>query len=93
MGEVPDFDDLPRVRPLSTSGGGGGGAKPGRPPKGGVEDLVFTQKADGSRRMDYSYQGENYYIRYKPTGTANCYDYITRTVTNDGQVIEGEYCR
>jgi len=93
MGEVPDFDDLPRVRPLSTSGGGGGGAKPGRPPKGGVEDLVFTQTADGSRSMDYSYQGENYYIRYKPTGTANCYDYITRTVTNDGQVIEGEYCR
>lgn len=91
MGEVPDFDDLPRVRPLSATGGRG--AEAGRPPAGGVEDLVFTQKADGSRSMDYSYQGEDYYIRYEPADAANCYDYITKTVTNDGEVIEGEYCR
>lgn len=91
MGVVPDFDDLPRVRPLSAAGGGG--AKAGRPPAGGVEDLVFTQNADGSRSMDYSFQGEEYYIRYEPADKGNCYDYITKTVTNDGDVIEGEYCR
>lgn len=91
MGESPDFDDLPRVRPLSATGGGG--AEAGRPPAGGVENLVFTQEADGSRSMDYSYQGEDYYIRYEPADTANCYDYVTKTVTNDGEVIEAEYCR
>ena len=43
--------------------------------------------------MDYSYQGEDYYIRYKPADAENCYDYTTKTVTNDGDVVEGKFCR
>ncbi|MEM8658027.1 MAG: YHYH protein, partial [Pseudomonadota bacterium] len=50
MGAVPDFDQLPRVRPLVALDGSG--AAPGRPPRGGVDDLVFTQSADGRRSMD-----------------------------------------
>lgn len=91
MGAVADFDRLPRVRPLSAVSGGG--AEPGRPPRGGVENLVFTQNADGSRSMDYSYEGQDYYIRYAPSGSPDCYDYSTSTVTNDGAVMEGEFCR
>jgi len=49
MGEVPEFENLPRVRPLSVATGGG--AAPGKPPKGGVENLVFTQDAQGNRDM------------------------------------------
>ncbi|MEJ6509150.1 MAG: YHYH protein [Octadecabacter sp.] len=51
MGAVANFDDLPRVRPLSAAGGGRG-PDAGRPPRGGVDNLVFTQNADGSRSMD-----------------------------------------
>jgi hypothetical protein len=91
MGELPNFNELPRVRPLLAASGGG--AQPGCSPQGGVQDLVFTQSADGSRSMDYSYQGEDYYIRYGPTAAENCYDYTTKTVTNDGDVMEGEFCR
>ncbi|MCK0118996.1 YHYH protein [Loktanella sp. F6476L] len=91
MGVVADFDRLPRVRPLTATAGGG--AEPGRPPRGGVEDLVFTQNDDGSRSMDYTYQGQDYYIRYAPSDQANCYDYTTATVTNAGQVMQGEFCR
>lgn len=91
MGTVSDFHRLPRVRPLSAAAGGG--AEPGRPPRGGVEDLVFTQAANGSRSMDYRYQGQDYYIRYAPSGTPDCYDYITSTVTNGGDVMQGEFCR
>ncbi|MEM7719065.1 MAG: YHYH protein [Pseudomonadota bacterium] len=91
MGAVEDFDQLPRVRPLTAVGGGE--AEPGRPPQGGVENLVFTQNADGSRSMDYSYKGQDYYIRYAPSGTKNCYDYTTSTVTNGGEVVSREFCR
>lgn len=91
MGIVTDFNQLPRVRPLSSANGGG--ATPGRPPRGGVENLVFTETPDGSRSMDYSYEGEDYYIRYKPSDNPNCYDYTTQMVTNDGDVQTGEYCR
>lgn len=91
MGIVTDFDRLPRVRPLSSTNGGG--ATPGRPPQGGVENLVFTQNPDGSRSMDYSYEGEDYYIRYTPSSNPNCYDFTTQTVTNGGEVQIGEYCR
>lgn len=91
MGEVVDFDRLPRVPPLSVVDGGG--AAPGRPPQGGVQDLVFTENTDGSRSMDYSFRGEDYYIRYTPSAKAGCYDFSTRTVTNGGQVHTGEYCR
>ncbi len=91
MGNVADFDRLPRVRPLTAATGGG--AEPGSPPPGGVEDLVFTQNADGSRSMDYGYQGQGYYIRYAPSGTPDCYDFLTSTVTNGGEIMEGEFCR
>ncbi|MEL6569655.1 MAG: YHYH protein [Pseudomonadota bacterium] len=91
MGEVADFDRLPRVRPLQAEGGGG--AEPGRPPRGGVENLVFTQSEDGSRSMDYSYRGADYFIRYTPADTEGCYNFMTRTVTNGGEVREMELCR
>ena len=91
MGTVADFDRLPRVRPLSAASGGG--AEPGRPPRGGVQNLVFTQNADGSRSMDYAYEGQDYFIRYAPSDRQGCYDYATRTVTNGGALVEGEYCR
>ena len=91
MGVVTDFDRLPRVPPLTASDGRG--AAPGRPPQGGVENLVFTENPDGSRSMDYRYQGEDHYIRYTPSDTPGCYDFTTRTVTNGGAVQSGEYCR
>ena len=43
--------------------------------------------------MDYSYEGEDRYIRYAPSGMPGCYDFTTRTVTNGGEVQAGEYCR
>ncbi|MBT0957363.1 YHYH protein [Alphaproteobacteria bacterium KMM 3653] len=91
MGEVADFDRLPRVRPLEAADGGG--AAPGEPPRGGVEDLVFTEDALGNRSMDYTYQGEGYFIRYAPAAQEGCFDYTTRTVTNGGAVQVGTYCR
>ncbi|ERP96671.1 hypothetical protein Q669_27835 [Labrenzia sp. C1B10] len=91
MGQVADFDRLPRVGPLKAASGAG--TQPGRPPRGGVEDLVFTEKDDGSRSMDYTYRGESYYIRYAPSETPGCYDFTTRTVTNGGKEMTGEFCR
>jgi hypothetical protein len=91
MGVVADFDQLPRVRPLEAAQGGG--AVPGRPPQGGVEDLVFTQHAEGERSMDYTYLGDDYYIRYVPSDTPGCYVYTTQTVTNGGETHTGTYCR
>ncbi|MBU2993234.1 YHYH protein [Octadecabacter sp. 1_MG-2023] len=92
MGEVASLRDLPRTAPL-TLASGGGGIEPGRPPRGGVEDLIFTQLPDGTRSMDYTYEGEAYYMRYSPSETAGCYNFETRTVTNDGALVSEEYCR
>lgn len=91
MGVVEDFDRLPRVRPLQAKTGGS--AEPGKPPRGGVENLVFTQDPDGSRSMDYAYEGTEYYIRYAPSESPSCYNYTTSTVTNGGEIKTGEYCR
>lgn len=91
MGIVADFDHLPRVSPLVAANGGV--AAPGMPPKGGVQNLVFSERPDGSRSMDYTYKGEEYYIRYTPSGTPGCYNFSTRTVTNEGNELTGEYCR
>ncbi|WP_417256978.1 YHYH protein [Celeribacter halophilus] len=92
MGEVEDLRDLPRTAPL-VDAATGQGTEPGRPPAGGVENLIFTQEEDGSRSMDYSYQGEDYYIRYSPSDTENCYNFETKTVTNGGEIKTGEFCR
>ncbi|SDB43888.1 YHYH protein [Bauldia litoralis] len=92
MGEVADFRSLPRVAPLRGADAGPG-PTPGVPPRGGVQDLVFTESDDGERRMDYTYEGEAYYIHYRPSDRPDCYDFETRTVTNGGAVQTGEYCR
>ena len=92
MGVVADFDGLPRVRPLSPAEGGRG-PEPGRPPRGGVEDLVFTENEDGVRTMTYRYEGTDYFTSYAPSETENCYDFRTRTVTRNGELFEQELCR
>ena len=92
MGGVANMEQLPRVAPL-TPAVGGRGMEPGRPPRVGVDGLTFTQDASGLRSMDYSYEGEAYYMRYTPSQTPNCYTYETRTVTNGGDIATGEYCR
>lgn len=92
MGVVANMRELPRISPLVPKSGGPG-LDPGVPPRGGVENLVFSEDESGQRSMDYTYQGEAYYIRYKPGETAGCYTFETRTVTNDGEPITGEYCR
>lgn len=96
MGEVADMQALPRVAPLKASGGGwfsSSGKSAGVPPRGGVENLTFTQDADGKRSMNYTYQGEAYYMRYAPAETSDCYIFETRTITDGGSVETGEYCR
>ena len=93
MGEVADMRDLPRVPPLS-DGAGGRGAEAGRPPAGGVDDLVFTQDANsGLRSLTYSYRGEDYYINYTPSDNPDCYNFDTKTVTNNGEIYTNELCR
>lgn len=92
MGEVEDLRDLPRTAPL-TNEATGRGTEPGRPPAGGVENLIFTQEEDGRRSMDYSYKGDDYYIRYRPSDTEDCYLFETKTVTNGGKIRTGEFCR
>ncbi|MDP5220910.1 YHYH protein [Ruegeria sp. 2205SS24-7] len=91
IGQVAEFDRLPRVLPLQDAAGRA--VSPGRPPRGGVDKLVFTQNEDGSRSMDYAYRGESYYIRYAPSHDPGCYDFTTRTVTNGGEVVSGKFCR
>lgn len=94
MGQVADFKNLPRVSPLkSNTWLPWGGKTAGRPPRGGVENLTFTTAADGKRSMDYTYQGESYYIRYAPASTPHCYTFETRTITDGGSIETGEYCR
>lgn len=92
MGEVADIRDLPRVPPLRASSRGGD-MEPGKPPRGGVENLVFTEQAGGQRTMTYSYQGDDYYMNYAPSETENCYNVETRRITDDGEVFAGELCR
>lgn len=92
MGDIASASSLPRVAPLSPAAKGGG-REAGRPPKGGVQNLIFTQDASGTRSMDYTHQGEAYYMRYTPTGQADCYAFETRTVTDSGTIKTGEYCR
>ena len=91
VGEV-DTSKLPRVSPLS------GDTQKIRadlkPPSGGVENLIHTVSKDGSRTMSYSYQGEEYFTTYKPsTKGENCYDFTQKTISNDGKLQTGTFCR
>lgn len=93
-GQTAEMRDLPRVPPLRPSGrDGGSGLSSGTPPRGGVENLVFTQDESGLRSMTYSYQGAAYFINYTPSATVGCYDFETRRVTDGGAVFTGELCR
>lgn len=92
MGAVPDIRDLPRTPPLRAAEGSDEKTL-GRPPRGGVEGLTFTEDENGKRSMDYTYEGEAYYMRYKPAEKSNCYLFETKTVTDDGAIKTGEYCR
>ena len=93
MGEVANMNELPRVRPLSNAAGGRG-PEAGRPPRGGVENLVFIQDEDtGLRSLTYSYRGDDYYINYTPSDSPDCYNFQTKTITNNGDVYTNELCR
>ncbi len=91
MGDVPNFNQLLRVRPLSAKNGQD--VEPGRPPQGGVEDLFYNEGTNGHRHMEYTYQGESYFIHYAPSDEDGCYSFETKTVTNSGVVHNGTYCR
>lgn len=86
-----DLTTVPRVRPLSRQGGGGGRPS-GRPPTGGVQDLVHRVDADGLHALEYNYSGQAYYIRYRPRPDG-CFDFETSTVTANGVVDTNVYCR
>lgn len=90
-GEVASFRDLPRISPLKATRGTG--RANGKPPRDGVQTLVFTEYESGTRSLDYAYQGQAYYIRYKPAEDANCYLFESRTIASRGVVETGEYCR
>ncbi len=92
MGEVDSVHDLPRVPPLKSIAGGPG-APNGKPPRGGVEDLTFTDDGNGTRRMEYRYRNEDYFIEYSDTERNGCYSFKSRTVTNEGVISSGVYCR
>ncbi|MEL6298846.1 MAG: YHYH protein [Pseudomonadota bacterium] len=92
MGEIPGERRLPRVPPLRAAGGGGA-RQGGRPMPGGVQGLTFKKNARGGRVMEYTRDGEAYYIRYRPSGKPHCYQFETRTIVGNGVVQTGEYCR
>jgi len=89
VGKV-DTSILPRVAPLN-------GAKARadlKPPKEGVENLKHRVSEDGTRKLNYSYKGEEYYTHFKPSNIkANCYDFEQKTISNNGAVEKGTYCR
>lgn len=81
FGEVGDLTLLPRI----------GTSRPsGRPVS--VENLRYTEEEDGLRNMTYDYRGEEYYIRYRAVDKENCYFFESKTITNNGQLEEGEHC-
>ncbi len=80
-----DESILPRVSPMN-------GRTTGTPPSGGVTNLSFSENA-GVVRMDYTYSGTSYYLQYTASSTANCYQFETKTVSDGGSVVTGEFCR
>lgn len=93
MGKVDNIDRLPKVIPPHEKGKPGTEKEPGFPPHDGVEDLTFTTLDNGVKSLNYTYQGESYYIRYKESDTLNCFHFTEKTVTRNGVLHEGEYCR
>jgi YHYH protein len=87
-----DMAKAPRVSPLQKLGGGGG-RPPGQKAPGGVQNLKLVEAADGTRTMSYTHQGTNYSIAYKPSSTANCWDFTDKSYTTGGVVKTGTYCR
>jgi len=85
VGEV-DLQILQRVSPMQ-------GRPTGTPPQGGVENLVYEELSDDTRRMSYYYQGDEYYTSYKPSSNPNCYDFELKMVTTGGKVQREEFCR
>ncbi|MGF1697786.1 YHYH protein [Vibrio lamellibrachiae] len=89
VGEV-DTGILPRVAPLR----GANARSDLKPPKDGVMNLKHIELEDGTRSMTYLYQGVEYYSRYKPSSSKdNCYDFEQKTISNNGKVESGTYCR
>ncbi|WP_299879038.1 YHYH protein [uncultured Cocleimonas sp.] len=89
VGKV-DTSILPRVAPLK----GAAARADLRPPREGVENLKHVKKEDGTRTLNYTYKGTEYYTRFKPSESkANCYDFEQKTISNNGAVESGTYCR
>lgn len=59
----------------------------------GVTGLTFTEQSDGWRVMNYTHQGNNYYIKYKAASKTGCYTFVQKTFTNGGTEVTAEYCR
>jgi hypothetical protein len=89
---VGTFDTAmaPRVPPL---GGMGGGRPTGEKPPGGVTNLALVQAADGTRTMTYRHASQTYSIAYKPSPTANCWDFTEKSYTTHGVLAAKTYCR
>ncbi|MEG3753985.1 YbhB/YbcL family Raf kinase inhibitor-like protein [Psychromonas arctica] len=91
VGEV-DTSQLPRVAPLS--GDTQGIRADLKPPVGGVSDLQYITEEDGSRRMQYTYQRENYFTTYRVNEqNEQCYDFEQKTISNGGKIEQGTFCR
>ncbi|MCW8876816.1 MAG: Ig-like domain-containing protein [Kangiellaceae bacterium] len=91
VGEV-DQSILPRVAPLN--GDTTGARADLTPPQGGVQNLTHTISENGTRTMTYEYQGEQYYVTYSPSATGeNCFDFEQKTITHNGIIETGTYCR
>ncbi len=65
----------------TVTGPNGKGIAAGRPPRGGVENLVFSSQENGTRSITYRHQGEDYYIRYTPAETSGCFQFETKTAS------------
>ena len=89
VGKV-DTNILPRVAPLA----GAAARADLRPPREGVENLKHVKAEDDTRTLKYTYKGTEYYTRFNPSITeANCYDFEQKTISNNGAVESGTYCR
>jgi len=89
VGEV-DTTILPRVSPMR----GSSIRSDLKPPRGAVENLQHSETVDGTRTLSYTYQGEDYYSKFTPSANdANCFDFEQRTISNNGKVEAGTFCR